>query len=477
MPISVSGGNLKLKSLKRLLGVLLCVCIASAPIFLTADAAETKRPYGDVDNDGKVNSADALTVLKMATGITEPDADAYKYGDCDRDSKLNSADALMILNYSVGYNIELTSFWFGYEEKSVLVGSEFQQYVTYFRPILADSEKLNWTSSDFSVASVTAGGRIKALKIGETVITCSSVDNPELTASFRLLVKPYASSVSLSKTAVTLKQGSSLRLTASVKPDNAYNKKVKWKSSDDSVATVDSNGNVKAKMIGTAKITAFAADGSGKSASCSITVTAMSIPYVSQLPDYPTGCEAASCCMLLKYYGFSITLNQMISIIPRKNLYTKNGKTYGPDINEMFVGDPRCTYTSSTPGYGVFSPAVTKALQKAIDQRSGGYTAVKISGCSFNELLSKVSAGHPVIVWATYKMKNPTQVNAWYIEGTGKYFEYPRGTHVMILSGYSKDSVVTVDPYGNGVLEFSRDLFNKRWELLGRQAIILEKNS
>lgn len=465
-----------MKMFKKLLCIILCICFVTVLQSVPSAATETQRRYGDVDNDGNVNSADALNILKIATGMQQPDDDDYKYGDCDRDGKLNSADALMILNYSVGNSIELTSFWFGSEEKSVLVGSEFQQYVTYFRPILADREKLSWSSSDETVASISDSGMVEALKTGETVITCSSLNNPELTASFKLIVKPYASSISLSKASLSLRQGATQRLSATVKPDNAYNKNVKWKSSDASVVSVDSNGNIKAKMIGTAKITAYTADGSNKTATCSVTVSAMSIPYVSQLPDYPTGCEAASCCMLLKYYGFSITLDQMVSIIPRKNLYKKNGKTYGPDINEMFVGDPRCTYTSSTPGYGVFSPAVTKALQKAIDQRSGGYTAVKISGCTFDELLSKVSDGHPVIVWATYKMKKPTQVNAWYIESTGKYFEYPRGTHVMILSGYSKDSVTTVDPYGNGVLEFSRDLFEDRWELLGRQAIILEKN-
>ncbi len=45
----------------------------------------------------------------------------------------------------------------------------------------------------------------------------------------------------------------------------------------------------------------------------------------------------------------------------------------------------------------------------------------------------------------------------------------------MILSGYGNGKVVTVDPYKNGVLEFDMDLFEDRWELLNRQAIILQK--
>ena len=259
-------------------------------------------------------------------------------------------------------------------------------------------------------------------------------------------------------------------------PENTYNKNVVWSSDDSDIASVDQDGNVHFNMIGTTTVRCKTTDGSDLSATCSVKVGSLPIPYVNQKPDYPTGCEAASSCMLLKYYGFDITMKQMVNIIPRENLYKKNGKLYGPDINEKFVGDPTGYYTSEHPGYGVFSPAVTKALQQAIDERGGGYTAVKISGCSFAELKHQISTGHPAIVWATYKMQNPTKVNSWYIDTTGEYFEYPRGTHVMILAGFDKDTVEVVDPYGNGIQHYDMDLFEARWNLLGKQAIVLEAN-
>ncbi len=79
--------------------------------------------------------------------------------------------------------------------------------------------------------------------------------------------------VKLDKTSLTLQETDSATLTATVEPDNATNKNVNWESSDTSIATVDASGKVTAISAGSATITATAADGSGKSASCSVTVT------------------------------------------------------------------------------------------------------------------------------------------------------------------------------------------------------------
>ena len=79
--------------------------------------------------------------------------------------------------------------------------------------------------------------------------------------------------VKLDKTSLTLQEADSATLTATVDPADATNKNVTWESSDTSIATVDASGKVTAISAGNATITAAAADGSGKSASCSVTVT------------------------------------------------------------------------------------------------------------------------------------------------------------------------------------------------------------
>ena len=81
-------------------------------------------------------------------------------------------------------------------------------------------------------------------------------------------------SVSLDKTSLTLVEGNSETLTATVTPDNAINKTVTWSSSNTAVATVE-NGVVKAVSAGTVTITATAG---GKSATCAVTVSAAYVP-------------------------------------------------------------------------------------------------------------------------------------------------------------------------------------------------------
>ena len=80
-------------------------------------------------------------------------------------------------------------------------------------------------------------------------------------------------SVSLDKTEYTFNTiGNTLTLVATVLPADATDKSVSWSSSSDAVATVDASGKVTAVSKGTATIKAEAKDGSGKYASCSVTV-------------------------------------------------------------------------------------------------------------------------------------------------------------------------------------------------------------
>lgn len=75
--------------------------------------------------------------------------------------------------------------------------------------------------------------------------------------------------VTLNKTSLSLKEGETATLKATVKPDDATDKTVTWSSSDESVATVSSGGVVTAVAKGTAEVTAAAG---GKSSTCTVTV-------------------------------------------------------------------------------------------------------------------------------------------------------------------------------------------------------------
>ena len=86
------------------------------------------------------------------------------------------------------------------------------------------------------------------------------------------------SQITLNKAETSISVGNSEKLTATVTPENAANKALKWASSDEDVATVAPDGTVTAVKAGAATITATAADGSGKSAVCKVTVTGDTTP-------------------------------------------------------------------------------------------------------------------------------------------------------------------------------------------------------
>lgn len=76
--------------------------MTAAAIAASASAVSFAAGYmGDVDNDGSVNSVDALAILKYSVGIDGVEIDTKK-ADLDGDGKINSSDALKVLNISVG---------------------------------------------------------------------------------------------------------------------------------------------------------------------------------------------------------------------------------------------------------------------------------------------------------------------------------------------------------------------------------------
>ena len=135
-------------------------------------------------------------------------------------------------------------------------------------PADATDKEVIWKSSDPDVATVN-GGKVTGVKVGTAVITATTKDGAK-SASCVITVTAHVQSISLDKTTLTLERGSSEPLKANVLPENALNRNVNWRSSDNAVATV-TNGVVTARGIGSAEITATTEDG-GKTARCMVTV-------------------------------------------------------------------------------------------------------------------------------------------------------------------------------------------------------------
>ena len=157
-------------------------------------------------------------------------------------------------------------------------------------PNNATNRNVTWSSDNPSVATVN-NGVVSAVSEGTATITVTAQGDSTKSASCTVTVTAATVSVTgvtLNKTSTSLYVGDTETLTATVAPDNATNKAVTWTSSNPSVATVE-NGVVTALARGTAVITATAADGSGASASCTVTVSSY-LPPAN--PNYRITVEA-----------------------------------------------------------------------------------------------------------------------------------------------------------------------------------------
>ena len=128
------------------------------------------------------------------------------------------------------------------------------------------------TSKVSNVKGGKLSGKLLTFNSGSKKVTYIYNCGNNKTATFTIVAKRMVRKLTLNKTKATLNPVDTLTLKATVTPSNATNKAVTWKSSNTKVATVSSSGKVTAKAAGTATITCTAKDGSGKSATCKITV-------------------------------------------------------------------------------------------------------------------------------------------------------------------------------------------------------------
>ena len=128
-----------------------------------------------------------------------------------------------------------------------------------------------WSSSDESVATVDANGLVTAVAGGTCTITATAGGSLQ-TATCTITITQMVTEIVLPSTTLLMEYGSTERLTATVLPETAANKNVTWSCSDDNIIELTSNGIATAVGYGTCVVTCTAADGSGVSATCEITV-------------------------------------------------------------------------------------------------------------------------------------------------------------------------------------------------------------
>ena len=309
-------------------------------------------------------------------------------------------------------------------------------------PSNATNKNVSWKSSNASVATVD-NGKVKAVSAGVATITVTTEDGGYNAVCTVTVVVPVTG-VSLNKTSLSIKAGSSETLTATVTPSDATDKGISWSSSNTSVATV-ANGIVEGKAPGTATVTVKTADG-GHTASCKVTV----------LPDTVrvTGVSLNRSYLEL-HPGENSTLAAIItpSDATDKNVTwstsdAKVATVTGGKVTAVAPGTATITVVTADGGYRDNCTVSVVAAPVVID----------VTGVFLNETSLNLEEGKSETVFAVVMPVNATNRNvAWKTSDAsvaavedGKITALSPGTAVITVTtedgGYTAECAVTVLP-------------------------------
>ncbi len=136
----------------------------------------------------------------------------------------------------------------------------------------SSNKKVKWSTSKKKICTVSQSGKVTPKKLGTAYIKAKAKDGSGAYAKCKVRVIRPVSKLTLNKYTEELLVGDVLKLKATVKPKNASIKKLKWSSSDTSIATVSSKGQVYGLAEGMVKIHVKTTDGTNKKATCLIQV-------------------------------------------------------------------------------------------------------------------------------------------------------------------------------------------------------------
>lgn len=324
-------------------------------------------------------------------------------------------------------------------QKTIVQGNTYQLKATVL-PSSAANKKVKWTSSNESVVKVYSTGKIKGIKAGKAVITCTSLSNSKK-ATCVVTVKKRTLSVKLNRSKLSLAQGKKFKLKATIKSNYGASPKLSWSSSNNSVAEVNQSGVVIAKKKGTCKIKVRTTDGSNKSASCSITVT-----------------RKASNITLNKTYLkiFEGKKTKLKATIRPSNANNKSVKWTSSD-NEIAMVTYNGTITALTQGRVIITATTTDGSNKSASCVIDVQKTVPVTGISLTSKEMVLVKGTSDYLPVTIQPANNTNkisyssdnVRVATVTATGKVVaKAPGQTTITVRSSNGVQTSVTVTVVG-----------------------------
>jgi len=186
----------------------------------------------------------------------------------------------------------------------------------------------------------------------------------------------------------------------------------------------------------------------------------LEVKSILQFPELPTGCEATSLTMILRYYGYNITKEELVD---NYMLYRTAEYPVG------FEGSP---YSSS--GSLMWPPAIVDMANNFLEDNNSDKKAYNVSGFSLDALLEYIDKEMPVAVWINESFSTYIEYDGNMCEYDGYTYRSFWGEHCVVLTGYNlEDGIVYINNPQVGEQEIDINLFREIYEICGSCAAVV----
>jgi len=323
--------------------------------------------------------------------------------------------------------IPVTSVSLNQTTATLALGSTLTLTATVL-PENATNKNVTWSSSNPNVATVI-NGVVTAVSIGTTTITVTT-QNGNRTATCAITVSATGvavTGITLNQQSATILIGDTLRLIHTIEPANATNRIVAWTSSNNAVATVNSNGVITALTAGTTMITVTTQDGN-RTATCAVVVTTSAVT--------------------------DVTLNQTTA-----SLFVGGTVALIPTILPENATNKNVTWSSSNPAVatvnnnGVVTAVSVGTATITVTTQDGNRTAtcvvtvnpVSVTEVTLNQTTATIFAGDTLRLTATILPANATNRNVTWSSSNTAVATVTDGRIIAIAPGTATITVTTQD--------------------------------
>lgn len=259
------------------------ITVADRELTFKSSAPECAEIDGEGNIIAKKTGSVEITVENTATGES---AKAY----------------LQIIQPVEGFYIHNSSI-------NVYTSDTGVRIVPVIYPETASNTTVRWYSKNTKIVQVDQTGHLKPISTGIAEVVGTTADGEYVAKCFVNVINKVIRVENvriLNKDKTEIEQGESLRLLASVFPENARNKYVTWESSDSEILSITKAGTVKGMMPG--NVTVYAKSSDGAYDSLDITVKEKQTTVAEQ--EIPQQNVSGG----VTYTSYNLTLDEMLEI-------------------------------------------------------------------------------------------------------------------------------------------------------------------